>query len=70
MCVLLIKCLMYFNSITSGVFRGFCAKTTGLHEHNSGAKSSRKLFKGSKDSASLLACTRKNFFAWGVADFL
>ena len=32
-----------------------------LHAHNSGAKSGRELFNGSKDVASLLVRTRKNF---------
>jgi len=37
-----------------------------LREHNSGAKSGRERFKGSKDSASLLVCTQKKFFGWGM----
>jgi len=36
---------------------------------NSGAESSRELFKGSKDTANLLVCTKKNFWL-GDADFL
>ena len=51
-------------------FEDSCAKTTrshvALHAHNSGAESGRKLFKSSKDSASFLVCTQKNFFACGV----
>jgi len=39
-----------------------------LHECNSGAESGRELFKGSKDTASLLVCTRKNFWL-GDAEF-
>jgi len=39
-----------------------------------GAKSGRELFKGSKDAASLLVCTRKNFLVGGcgffVSDFI
>jgi len=31
-----------------------------LREHNSGAKSGRELFKGSKDAASLVVCNGKN----------
>jgi len=46
-------------------FEDFVTKN-GLHvalcEHNSDAESGRELFKGSKDSASLLVCTRKIFF--------
>jgi len=57
----------------SGKFRAFRAKTTGshvaLHECNSGTKSGRELFKGSKDAASLLICTWKKFFGWGLQIF-
>ena len=49
------------------------AKTTGSHvalrAPNSGAESGRELFKGSKDTASLLVYTRKKFFGWGVRVF-
>jgi len=41
-----------------------------LRARNSGTKSGRELFRGSKDVASLLACTRKNFFWLGMADVL
>jgi len=41
-----------------------------LCAQNSGAKSSRELFKGSKDVASLLVCTRKIFFGWGYGFLL
>ena len=41
-----------------------------LCEHNSGTKSGRGLFKGSKDSASLLVCTRKNFLVAGCGFFV
>jgi len=37
--------------------------------HSSSANCARELFKGSNGSASLLVCTRKNFWL-GVADFL
>jgi len=40
-----------------------------LRTRNSGAESGRELFKGSKDAASFLVCTQKNFFAWGVRIF-
>ena len=40
-----------------------------LRARNSGLKSGRELFKGSKDAASLLVCTRKKFFAWGLRIF-
>jgi len=53
----------------SGLNQVVRAKTTGshvaLHVCNSGTKSGRELFKGSKDAASLLVCTRKKFFGWG-----
>jgi len=51
-----------------------CAKTTGLHmalcTRNSGAESGRELFKGSKDVANLLVCTRKKIFGWGCRFFV
>jgi len=54
--------LKQFNCLTlshPAGFRNFCARTNwwhvALHAHSSGTKSSRKLFKGSKDVASLLA---------------
>jgi len=51
-------------------FRDSHVKATRSHVAlrvcNSGAKSGRELFKGSKDTASLLVCTRKNFLLGGV----
>jgi len=41
-----------------------------LRVRNSGAEISRVLFKGSKDVASLLVCTRKKIFAWGCRFFV
>jgi len=35
----------------------------------SGSASAIDLFKVSKDAASLVACTRKNFFGWGMRIF-
>jgi len=53
-------------------FRDFRARTTGLHmalrERDSGAESSRELFKGSKDKFSSLH-SKKFFWLEGV-DFL
>jgi len=53
-------------------FEDSCAETTrshvALHAHNSGTKSGRELFNGSKD-ASLLVCTRKKIFWLGGSDF-
>jgi len=37
--------------------------------HSSSADCSRELFKVSKESASLLACTQKKFFGWGLQIF-
>jgi len=55
------------------LFEDFGAKATGsyvdLRGCNSGAKSGIELIKGSKDVASLLFCTRKKFFGWGVLIF-
>jgi len=51
-------------------FGYFCTRTTGTHvalcTRNSAAGRGRELFKGSKDVASLLACTQKNIFYWGL----
>jgi len=41
-----------------------------LRERNSGAESGRELFKGSKDTASLLACSQKKFFSLGSGFFV
>ena len=57
----------------SGLNQAVRAKTTGSHValcvRNSGAESGRELFKGSKDSASLLVCTQKKIFWLGVQIF-
>jgi len=57
----------------SGLNQAVCVKTTGLHvalhTHNSGTESGKKLFKGSKDAASLLVALEKIFWLEG-ADFL
>jgi len=37
--------------------------------HRSYVDCARELFKGSNESASLLVCTRKNFFGWGLQIF-
>ena len=53
-------------------FGDSCAKTSGSHvalrARNLGTENGRELFKGSKD-ASLLVCTQKKFFGWGVLIF-
>jgi len=62
-----------FNTFVAGLNQAVHAKTSGshvaLHERNSGAESSRELFRGSKDAASLVVCNKKNFFSWGVRIF-
>jgi len=54
-------------------FDHFRAKTIGsdvaVCECNSGAESGRELFKGSKDVVSLLVCTWKKIFGWGLRIF-
>ena len=63
------------NTVTSGTVRGFCAKKwiargfAQVTKCNSAAKSSRELFKGSKDWANLLVCTQNKLLAWGVQIF-
>jgi len=42
---------------------------TDLRERNSDVESGRELFKGSKDVASLLVCTRKKIFGWRMRIF-
>jgi len=67
--------------LTSGRFRGFSrqnnwisrdfanASHVALRTRNSDAESGGELFKGSKDAASLLVCTRKKLFGLGVQIF-
>jgi len=57
------------NTLASGHFWGFLRQNNGIARgfvctRNLGGESGRKLFKGSKDAASLLVCTWKKFFAW------
>jgi len=55
------------------MFKNFEPKNrqhVALCKRDSCAESGRELFKGSKDSASLLVCTKKKFFLVGGADFL
>jgi len=58
-------CLAAFEASRPKTTRSYVA----LRMHNSGAESGKELFKGSKDVASLLVCTPKNFFAWGLQIF-
>jgi len=66
--------LLFLDTLASGWFWGFSPQNNrithmALHMCSSGAKSGRELFKGSKDVASLLVCTRKKFFGWGLRIF-
>jgi len=62
------------KTLASGHFQEFPRQITrshmDLHTCNYGAESGRELFKGSKDAASLLVCTRKKNFGLGNVDFL
>jgi len=64
-------CFFAFESTLwlPGAFEDFRVRTTGsyvaLRVRNSGANRGRELFKRSKDSASILVCTRKKTFCWG-----
>jgi len=55
-------------------FGDFCKKTSSFQlpcQHlSSSADCTRELFSGSNGSASLLDCTQKKFFAWGVRFFV
>jgi len=61
------------NSFTSSMFQAFHAKTTGWHvalrERNSSAKSTREMFKCSKDSASLVVWNENISFLATLAHF-
>ena len=63
----------FLNTFEAGLNQAVRAKTTRSHvalrARNSGAGCGRELFKGSKDLASLLVCTRKKIVWLGV-DFL
>ena len=51
---------------------GFRPKTSSfwlLYQHHSSTDCTRVLFKPLKDLASLLVCTRKKFFGWGLQIF-
>jgi len=62
------------NSVASAWFRGFSEKkrlnACGFVREFSGLVCSTDLVKVSKDVASLLVCTRKKFFAWGMRVFV
>jgi len=68
------KAYQWSSNFEAGLNQAVRAKTTGshvaLHKRNSGAKSGIELFKGSKDTASLLVCTQANIYWLGVLDFL
>jgi len=62
-----------FNTLTSGLIQVVRKKTAGshmaLHGNISAPVSIMDRVKVSKDAASLVVCTRKKFFGWGVLVF-
>ena len=62
-----------FNSMASGWFWRFSKKNSCFRlpyqRPSSSADCARELFNGSNGSASLVDCTRKKIFAWGVRVF-
>ena len=62
-----------FNTLASGHFRGFLRKNTETHmtlqRNFSGPVSATDPVKGSKDVASLVACTQKKIFLGGGCRF-
>ena len=64
----------HFNTFASSLNQKVHTKTTGSHvtlrEYNSGAESNRKLFKRSKDLASLEVCNEKQFLVSGHRFFV
>jgi len=62
--------LFCINTYATGLIQAVHTKTAGLHKvlprNFSGLVSATDLGKGSKDLASLVVCTWKKFFAWGV----
>jgi len=62
--------LTLWHPAEKGVFREKNIKThVALCGNFSGPVSATDLVKSSKDAASLVACTRKKFFGWGVRVF-
>jgi len=61
---------MSFNTLASGWFWRFSQKNSSFrlpYQHpSSSADCARELFNSSNGSASLVDCTRKKNFAWGV----
>jgi len=59
-----------FNTFASGLIQAVCMKTVGWHvalrRNFCGPGSATDPVKSSKDSPSLVVCTRKFFFVWGV----
>ena len=62
-----------FNTLASGWFWRFSQKNCSFRlpyqRPSSSADCARELFNGSNGSASLVDCTRKKIFAWGVRVF-
>ena len=65
--------ITYLNTFAAGLIQAVRAKTAGshvaLHGNFSGLVSTTNLVKVSKDSASLVVCTREKIFGWGLQDF-
>jgi len=61
------------NTLASGWFWRFSQKkqqfSVALPTRSSSVNCARELFNGSNGSASLVDCTRKKIFAWGVQVF-
>jgi len=65
---------LLFNTLVSGWFWQFSRKNSSFRlpyqHHCSSADCTRELFNGSNGSASLVDCTRKKNFAWGLRFFV
>jgi len=66
-------CDIFAKTFAPGLIQGVRAKTAGshvaLHGNLSGPVSATDPVKSSKESASLVACSRKKCFGWGVRIF-
>ena len=73
-CINVTPAVATINTFHARLIQAFRVKTAcshvALHEHNSGVESPRELFKGSKDSASLVVCNDKKFSVLGFGFFV
>jgi len=73
-CINVTPTVATINTFHARLIQAFRVKTAcshvALHEHNSGVESPRELFKGSKDSASLVVCNDKKFSVLGFGFFV